>query len=213
MDNLKDHVMDIFNTRGNSGKKAEFYEDMSNLAIEHTSLANALIPLVPIYGYWKDLWVLWHSTPELRNSIDTLVQIQFSQDQESENPSMLAKWLPREGSACDQKILARHFANLLFPLTSESSRMKTYRKACAALNRILDTTEVKMCAKQWEQINFEHVPGYLLKNYKRTFLRHQGQRYTDYMNTKPAHNFQERDCEEVDLVYDTWKGLKESNIL
>ena len=209
MDDLEDHVISIFKMRGNEGKKKYFYEMIHDLAVEHTSLATALIPLVPIYGYWKDLWILWHRTPELRNAIDSLVKSQFYQDQESENPSMLAKWLPREGSSCDMKILARHFANLLFPLTDEMIRMKTYRKTCAALNRILGTTEVKMCAKEWDQIDFVNVPAYVLKRSERAFLHYARDRYTEYMNViKPAELFEEKDYTDLHIIFNRWRGLK-----
>jgi len=191
MNDLEDHVINMLEIRS-EGNRRLFYTMMNELAISDTRLANALIPLIPIYGYWKDLWILWHSTPELRNTIDDLVLEQFITDQESENPSMLAKWLPREGSAFDKKILAKHFANLFFPMVNESKKMKTYRKTCSALNKILDTTEIKMCAGQWDLIDFNTVTPNVLKRYEKGFLRHDHERYLERMRLLQMQERQER---------------------
>jgi hypothetical protein len=214
MNDLEDHVINMFEIRS-EGKRRLFYTMMNELAISDTRLANALVPLIPIYGYWKDLWILWHSTPELKNTIDDLVLEQFITDQESENPSMLAKWLPREGSKQDKKILAKHFANLLFPMVNENSKMKTYRKTCSALNKILDTTEIKMCAGEWDLIDFNTVRLNVLKRYEKGFLRHDRERYLERMRLLQMQERQQMQSPQrqerqpiKDAVHHVFSGLK-----
>jgi len=82
---------------------------------------------------WKDMWVLWAAEPARRPTIESAVKEQFAADQESDRPSVLAKWLPREGSAYDQ--LASNLANILFPLTPTLQRMRQYRKTVSYLSR------------------------------------------------------------------------------
>lgn len=207
MNDLEDHVINMFKIRS-EGRRTSFYTMMNELATTNTTLANALIPLIPIYGYWKDLWILWHTTPELRNTIDTLVVDQFTNDQESENPSLLAKWLPREGSKHDKKILAKHFANLFFPMVDENSKMKTYRKTCSALNKILDTTEIKMCAGQWDLIDYNTVTSNVLKRCKKGFLRHDDARYLEHLQRPLQEQMQQHRDPIKPTIQDVFSGLK-----
>jgi len=124
---------------------------------------------VPKYGRWKDLLVIWESNSELRSYIDTMIFDQFQEDQESEEPSLLAKWLPREKS---NPALANHLATLLFPLTPVKERLRKYRKTVAYLTKKLDVTEVKMCAGKWSEINPDNIPRTLMTRCKKAFLNH-----------------------------------------
>ena len=160
------HTRDAF---AGKGERQLFYHLMRSLAGKYTKLAEILVGFIPRYGYWKDMWVLWHAVPELRDAIEGIVLDQFHSDQESETPSLLAKWLPREGSEYDGRLLTQHLATLLFPLTPINQRLRTYRRTCATLNRALNTTEVKMCANQWDTINPTQVPAVLMKNCKLAF--------------------------------------------
>jgi len=172
------HTRDI---RGGKGERRLFYQLMDTLVVSNVEVARALVHFVPEYGCWKDLWELYDN-PALRQEIDSCVKEQFELDQESESPSRLVKWLPREGGAKDT--LAKHFAALLFPLAKHDQR-RTYRRTCAFLNRKIDTTEIKMCAKSWSTIHPENVPARLLKRCKKAFLNSG----SDDRN-KCAENFQ-----------------------
>ena len=156
---LKDLAVMIFQTcdiRSGKSEKKLFQLLMTSLARAKPVLAQALVSLVPEYGSWKDLWSLiliqGHPGECLQKAIDDLVKEQFATDQESEWPSLLAKFLPREKS--NQDILARHFATLLFPLTDPKDRMRTYRKVCSFLNK----NNVKTSGKVWFIINNDHIP-------------------------------------------------------
>jgi len=51
-----------------------------------------------------------------------------------------------------------------------STRLKLYRKEVARLNRRLDTTEIKMCARTFAAIDPHHVPGRCLAKNMKAFL-------------------------------------------
>jgi len=168
-----------------------------------------LLKLIPEYGRWDDVWSLVGISPAVDAAIDETVLEQFHLDQESQSPSLLAKWLPREkGEKVGYKPLSRfaekvgykplssfaqkagytitfaekvgakprsfdgaaHFANLLFPLTPVSQRLRVYRKTLSYLNSLINTTEVKMCARNWASIAPGLVPGQLMKRNKYAFL-------------------------------------------
>lgn len=143
-----------------------FYEAIVYLA-KYSVITEDMLEYIAKRSCWKDLIVLWKRSPDLRQKIDIILYDQFRSDQESEVPSLLAKWLPREKS---DKPLAIHFSTLLFPLTHSIDRLKIYRKTCSYMNRILDTTEIKMCSGNWSSINPDRVPNTLFKRSKHLFL-------------------------------------------
>ena len=94
-------------------------------------LAQELVSRVPIYGTWGYLWELYGISEAGDKAIDSLVLVQFSEDQELEKPSQFVKWLPVDF----RKPLTKRFAGLLFPLTKDSERIRRYRKAVSCLKR------------------------------------------------------------------------------
>jgi hypothetical protein len=150
--------------RGGKGERDLGRSMLKQILTNRPDLAASLIPLLPEYGRWDDVWSLYGISNEVSAIVDSVVLEQFRLDQESERPSLLAKWLPRQHSA-DYKVkaLATHFAALLFPLTpiANGQRDMRYRKTVAYLNKCLETTEIKMCGKRWATIEPAHVPGQL----------------------------------------------------
>ena len=69
---------------------------------------------------------------------------------------LVAKWMPRKGDV--SKSLAK------YPRLSP----KNYRKLIVGLS---NTVEQKMCARQWQTINFSHVPSRAMSIYRSAFDR------------------------------------------
>ena len=159
--------------RGGKGER-ELFRVMMRLILKRCpDLSEKLLRLVPEYGRWDDIWALYGISPEVSSTIDRIVLEQFQLDQESEVPSLLAKWLPREHSVrYSTKDMAKHFANLFFPLTpmEKGYRAARYRKTVSFLNKKIDTTEIKMCGNKWSSIVPSRVPGQLLKRNKDAFF-------------------------------------------
>jgi hypothetical protein len=173
----KEYVRDLLviafqtrDVRGGKGERDLFYHILGAVCEKWPQWARELVALIPEYGCWRDLWYMYTEYPTTRAAIDSVVKDQFMLDQETEHPSLLVKWLPREGSKYSS--LAHHFAALLFPLTpaEKGQRMRTYRRALATLNRFADTTEIKMCGRTWSTITPSRVPGRLMKRCKHAFF-------------------------------------------
>jgi hypothetical protein len=171
---VRDLIVMAFQTRdirGGKGERDLFYTLMANILTIQPSWTKALLELVPEYGCWKDMWELYPLlTEEHHRSMDAIVLERFRLDQESQHPSLLVKWLPREGSK--YKTLAPRFAALFFPNTPSvgGQQLRMYRKTVAYLNKLCDTTEVKMCGGSWSTIEPSHVPGRLMKRCKSAFF-------------------------------------------
>jgi hypothetical protein len=79
---------------------------------------------------------------------------------------LTAKWMPRKGAI--SIALRKHLG--LTP--------KQYRKLIVNLS---DTVEQKMCANEWNSIDFEKVPSVAAARYRRAFERHVPGHFTNYV--------------------------------
>jgi hypothetical protein len=175
----KDLFVMAFQTRdvrGGKGEKKLFYNFFLSLLRHDREVAVALLPLVPEYGCWRDVWEILNMIPELEQEIFAVVLGVWNKDTEhfksGEAPkmSLLAKWLPREGSGTYPG-MAQKVAKALYPKeTSDRKRMIQYRKAVSAMNKALKTVEINMCGRSWAEIRPEAVPGRCLKTNRRAFL-------------------------------------------
>ena len=195
------------NIRGGKGERALAYDMLAALNKKQHALSLALIPLFSHYGCWKDLFVLGQNVAFKETVLDLTVK-QFAADNaaikaEGGKVSLLAKWAPREKSF--NGLLAKWLANRFFPnLAILSERMKAYRKMVSALNKHIDTVEVKMCDRHFADIEPSHVPGRALQKYRKAFLNEastfknghhdkfaRGERSTEYDRIEGAKHFSE----------------------
>jgi hypothetical protein len=140
------------------------------------------------YGSWKDLKHFYrycqsvgcgNHHPLLQECI-LLTNKQLRIDSTSENPSLLAKWVPREDSAFGAQFepLATHyFAEYMTTAKSPESTAKAikkcktqYRKLLTTLNHKLHTTQIDQCGRTWTHINFNNVTSITLAKQKSAFL-------------------------------------------
>ena len=80
-------------------------------------------------------------------------------DSTSENPSLLAKWVPREDSAFGvqfEPLATNYFAEYITTAKTDESRAKAikkcktqYRKLLTTLNLKLHTTQINQCGGTW----------------------------------------------------------------
>lgn len=81
------------------------------------------------------------------------------------NGQLASKWTPRKGTVAKE---IREF----FSMTP-----KEYRKSLVALTSVVET---QMCANDWDNINYSHVPSLAHSRYKKAFGRH-GASYAEYV--------------------------------
>ena len=161
------------NIRGGKGERALAYDMLVALDKKQHGLSLALLPLFSKYGCWRDLFKLAENKAFTEAVMDLVVK-QFALDNaavvtEGGKVSLLAKWAPREKShgAPLAKLLAKRlFADSLVV----SEKLKAYRKMISALNKHIDTVEIKMCDRHFADIEPGHVPGRALQKYRRAFL-------------------------------------------
>jgi hypothetical protein len=157
------------NVRGGKGERDIFYELLAALSEVEPLITLELLPLVPEYGSWKDMFALASRSTILKERILDVAAVQLVRDSlkpPGESISLLGKWAPREHRAGD--IMAASLAGRLFP--GKPDARKQYRKLVAGLNRRLDTVETHMCDHTWAAIKPATVPGRAGKLYAKAFL-------------------------------------------
>lgn len=148
------------------------------LATDRASVIEKNLALIPEYGSWKDLMLIFLGTP-LEKSALTLFATQLKKDVDTDHPTLCAKYAPSECGAAQKKHKAAlKLAKLL------KSDLKTYRtKYIVPLRRKLEVLEQKLCAGEWEDINYERVPSIAGKMYAKAFKKHDSTRYADFLES------------------------------
>ena len=142
-----------------------------------------LIPLVPIYSRWDNLWCLMdNDVPEpIHREVVDIVTQQLTRDmirmQKHEIVSLLAKWMPSNNtSSWHTRELAFKF-QLALGITA-----KEYRKMLSALRRYLDLVEIHASKNDWSGIEYEKVPSRANLMYRKAFVKHDEARYNKYIS-------------------------------
>ena len=163
------------NVRGVKGERELSKQMFLHLLEKQKELTtDQMLELIPKFGCWRDLFTLAAEgsvAANVKAKIYLLTAQQLKKDlamPADQSISLCAKWAPREDKKGPQ---AKMIASFLFPgITKFSDRAKAYRQMVAGLNRRIQTTEVKMCAGDWEEIKPAEVPGRCLQKHRKAFL-------------------------------------------
>ncbi len=148
--------------RGGAGERATFRTILKWLDKNTPELVARIAHKIPEVGRWDDLLVL-----ERNQSVAfSLIQAALN-----EGNALCAKWMPREKSSGRKlAVKLRQFMGLT---------PRQYRKKLVDATNVVET---KMCAGQWKDINFSHVPSRALSLYKDAFERHDTERFSKWVN-------------------------------
>jgi len=136
--------------RGGAGERQLFRDILVHLEKRDPDAALALLKKIPEVGRWDDIFVF--TNPVLKSAAYTMLG-----DALRANNGLAAKWTPRKGQIAAE-------IRAFFGMTP-----KQYRKSLVALTKVVET---QMCANDWDNINFSHVPSVAARNYKKAFNRH-----------------------------------------
>jgi hypothetical protein len=150
--------------RGGAGEREHYRNILKRLEVQNHPMLESLIAKTPLIGRWDDLLVF--QTKKYKDLAFTMIALGL---QNPETTGLVCKWLPREKSA--KGALARELIEFL------GITPKQYRKTLSAVT----TTETLMCAKEWEKINFSHVPSLASSRYRKAFLKNATAKYESYV--------------------------------
>ena len=144
--------------RGGAGERQLFRDILLHLEKTDSEACEALALKVSELGRWDDLLIF--QTPSMKSFAYTVLGNALR-----EGNQLAAKWTPRKGPVAEE---IRKF----FGMTP-----KQYRKSLVGLTNVVET---KMCAKDWANINFSHVPSLAHARYKKAFNRNTT-KYAEYV--------------------------------
>ena len=149
----------VRDVRGGSGERQLYKDILKFLASDNPTVGRKLIAKTPELGRWDDLLVLI-GTPLEKDVLDAF-QKAIVEDQNG----LCAKWMPRKG---DNAVAIRKHMEM---------SPKQYRKTIVGLTEVVET---KMCAKDWESIEFGKLPSVASARYMTAFHKNAPELYKAY---------------------------------
>jgi len=195
----------------------EFYPQLACFALQ--CLVDLGDKKLHQYGSWKDIKyfceycknrgcdtnhpLIQHSIMLINKQIKTDYASMISNDTDF---SLAAKWAPREKSSFGwlyYSLATDYFAEFLVTANTEEKERKAilkckteYRKVLSALNRRIDTLQIKQCNGSWSSIDFDKVTSISLSKQKKAFLNinknGEVRRPSDNDRIECADNFKSR---------------------
>jgi len=162
----------IRDCRSGQGERKTFRTCFKWISKEYPEVAIKNLDNVVEFGRWDDLFCtrgtnIWntHVLPFIRSEW-------FKEGA----PSLAWKWFPSNNtSSKETRIIAEEIRCFL------GISPRTYRKTLSEKRALLDVVERKMCANNWDQINYKGVPSKAALNYKDAFNKHDAVRYQQYI--------------------------------
>ena len=153
--------------RGGAGERRIGKTIFKYLAENHSAVLIKNMNLIPEFGRWDDLLDLVEST---NTSVKGKALDLIKQGLKEKN-GLCAKWLPRPNG--NGKILANVIRKHL------GLDPKGYRKLLVGLTTVVETP---MCAKNFEVINYSHVPSVAMARYQKAFNKNDAERFETWKN-------------------------------
>lgn len=171
----------VRDAREGVGERRLFRILFKYLADNHPDICKVLIPLVPEYGRWDDLWVLLDT--ELDRHVELLVGKELVNDitnmDDNKPISLLGKWMPSINTSSEEtKRLARKMMKLI-----GCEDEKQYRKLLSRLRAYLNVVEVKMSSGEWSSIDYSAVPSRANLIHNSAFLKNDEERRRGYLES------------------------------
>jgi hypothetical protein len=152
--------------RGGAGEREAFRVLLRHASVNYTEDVIQNVHLIAEYGRWDDVFSLIGTSAE-KAAIDLIVS------ELKAGNGLLAKWLPRlGGKVADRK---KFIANRVRSAMDMSP--KQYRKMLVELTRVVETS---MCAREFDKINYEHVPSLAMSRYSKAFDKNDNERFAKY---------------------------------
>lgn len=153
--------------RGGKGERKLFRDCLRWLSKNDPRVCRELIKFIPEYGRWDDMLHLIEKEvwPTVIETISNALK---------NGDGLCAKWMPRKATKNDLTAVAVRRA------LGFGEKPKQYRKLLVDLN---NTVETKMCAGEWKNINYSHVPSLAGIRYNKAFSRRDPERYHEYLES------------------------------
>ena len=171
--------------REGMGERDTFRKLLLHLTEIDAQIADKFLYIIDLseYGRWDDYIYLFATTKDenLKRYIAGVLQEQLYADlynYHKEKPySLLAKWMPSINTSSKKTVRVGNELRKYFRMSPSQ-----YRKTLSKLRKGLDVLEVKLSSNKWDKVDYSHVPSLANIKYKESFLRHDEERRTKFLN-------------------------------
>lgn len=145
--------------RGGQGERQLVKDCLGWLAQNHPQVVINNLGNIPKFGRWDDLKALTNTDVQQR-AVKTWASAIANSD------GLAAKWMPRKGP--------------WFAWVRKDLGMKCgeFRRYIASITKVVET---QMCNREWDAINYSHVPSIANSKYLKAFHRNDGIRYRQFI--------------------------------
>jgi hypothetical protein len=144
--------------RGGAGEREVVRKILLNLEKTNPKALARILPHLAEFGRWDDLLIF--TSKEVKAQAFTMIG-----DALRAKNGLAAKWMPRQGALAAE---IRTFFGM---------SPKFYRKSLVELSK---TVEQNMCANDWTNIEYSHVPSVAAARYQKAFKKHDPAGYETY---------------------------------
>jgi type III secretion system FlhB-like substrate exporter len=168
------------NVRGGLGERKVFRVMLKFMGDNYPEVMAKNMDLVGVFGRYDDLYALVGTKVEdqMWKYVGETLWSDFKACRENGSVTLLAKWLKSVNTSSKE-------SNRLGRLTAQKLgvSLADYRKMLSYLRGYIRVTEVAMSKNNWSEINYEAVPSVAMKNYRSAFGKHDGDRFTAYIES------------------------------
>ena len=173
--------------RGGAGERKIFRDILKYMETNDPETAKKIVLRIPEIGRWDDVLV---ANGPLKDYSFSLIQSALM-----DGNGLAAKWMPRKGK---DAVELREFMQW---------SPKYYRKTLVNLTKVVES---QMCANDWDNINFNHVPSVASARYKKAFARHT-EKYKEWTSALVSTDPKVKETVKVNAgavyPYDVLKGV------
>lgn len=211
------NLLYILDIREGKGERTIFKTLFKYLCRENKEAALKILPFIGELGRWD--YVLEGLDTQIENEVVKLIKDTLEKDKQSEQPTLLAKWLPTHRSHNKNNEQAKKLCKKL-NLTE-----KQYRQMLTELRKKLKLIENNLTKMEYSTIDFEKVPAKAMLKYVKAFERRCPRKYKEYLeklekseakiNTNGLFCYEiinriMKNGEEDSTIYDAmWKNQKD----
>jgi hypothetical protein len=165
--------------RGGLGERKTFRTLIRYMSEKHPEAIRPNLDLIGVFGRYDDMYELI-GTP-LESDMWAAMKKQFEEDLKNMNDgnaiSLLAKWIKTAdaSSPATRKLGILTAQKLGYPVYNFKRIVRNMRKQ-------IGVVESLMSAGRWDEIKYSEVPSRAMMIYRKAFMKHDEQRFSDFIN-------------------------------
>lgn len=169
------NLLYILDIRNGKGERRLFKIIYQHLCINHPKQALRILPFIHKLGRF-DYILLGLNTKVEKETIE-FIKNQIKSDINSDNPSLLAKWLPSHRTHGVNNLLAKKIMKAL------NMSEKEYRKTLSCLRSKINIVEKNLTNKTYDKIDFSQVPAKAMLKYNEAYKRNMNEKFEIYKSS------------------------------